>query len=180
MSSFVMPAGRLFTVDDLDHFPDDGNRYEIIEGCLHVSPSPMPRHQMAVADTFRLLDQAAPAAHRVLFAPLDIVLGPSTVVQPDVLVIPTDTPTDRRIDTAPLLVVEVLSPSTWSYDLNLKQAVYRDAGVGSYWAVDPLEPSVTVWSWPEGSEGVQRVAGAEALILDQPYPVTVRPAELVA
>lgn len=176
----VLPTGRPYTVDDLDRFPDDGNRYEIVEGSLHVSPSPMPRHQVVVANLHLVLQAACPPHLRVLFAPLDIVLARDTVLQPDLLVVPADTPTDRRIDTAPPLVVEVLSPSTWSYDLNLKPVVYRRAGVGSFWAVDPQRPAVTAWTW-DGDHTTESVVTAdEHLEVTRPFPVTVIPAELLA
>jgi Uma2 family endonuclease len=176
----VLPTGRPYTVDDLDRFPDDGNRYEIIEGSLHVSPSPMPRHQVVVANLYRALHGACPPHLRVLFAPLDIVLAHDTVLQPDLLVVPADTPTDRRIDSAPLLVVEVLSPSTWSYDLNLKPVVYRRAGVGSFWAVDPQRPAITTWTWNGDDTDEARATAAEPLEATVPFPVSLTPAQLLA
>lgn len=176
----VMPAGRLFTIDDLDRFPDDGNRYELIEGSLHVTPSPLLPHQEAVANAFRLLDRACPPDRKVLFAPLDIVLGPATVVQPDVMVLTIDERDEAKVRSTPLVVVEVLSPSTRSYDLSLKRRVYREGGVGSYWVVDPTRPAVTVWTWNGEDETEQEVTGDDALELTWPFPVTVVPAALTA
>ena len=96
----VLPTGRPYTVDDLERFPDDGNRYEIVEGSLHVSPAPMPRHQVVVANLHRALHDACPPHLRVLFAPLDIVLARDTVLQPDLLVVPADTPTETPVTEA--------------------------------------------------------------------------------
>lgn len=175
-----MPAGRLFTIDDLDRFPDDGNRYELIEGSLHVTPSPLLPHQEAVANVFVLLRGASPPDRKVLFAPLDIPLGPATVVQPDVLVLTIDERDDTKVRSTPLLVVEVLSPSTRSYDLTLKRRVYREGGVGSYWVVDPTVPSVTVWTWAGDDETEHEVTGDDTLELTWPFPVTVVPSSLTA
>ncbi len=176
----MMPAGRPFTIDDLDRFPDDGNRYELIEGSLHVTPSPALPHQEAVANAFRLLDRACPPDRKVLFAPLDLVLGPATVVQPDVLVLTIDERDDTKVWSTPLLVVEVLSPSTRSYDLTLKRRAYREGGVGSYWVVDPNRPAVTVWTWTDDGETEHEVTGGDALELTRPFPVTVVPSALIA
>ena len=97
---------------------------------------------------------------------------------PDVLVIPSEIEGVQRVPTAPELVVEVLSPSTRDYDLGTKWRVYREAGVGSYWVVDPLEPSVRVWTWGEGNESEATVTGDEALEIDWPFAVTVVPSAL--
>jgi len=174
----TLPAGPPYTIDDLDRFPSDGNRYELIEGSLHVTPSPAMNHQQVVANLHLLLHDACPPPLNVLFAPLDVILGPATVLVPDVLVIPSEIEGLKRVPTAPLLVVEVLSPSTRDYDLGTKWRVYQEAGVGSYWVVDPLEPSVRVWTWDEGNASDATVTGDEALEIDWPFAVTVVPSAL--
>lgn len=165
-----------FTVDDLDGFPDDGYRYELIEGSLHVSPSPKPRHQRALFNLAKVLDAACPSPMTVWIAPLDIVFTSDTVLQPDVLVLPGDVPDDERVGIVPSLAAEVLSPSTRSYDLVLKRHVYRQHGVGTYLVIDSQAPSITAFV----GDDELRAEGDEALELAQPFPVRLVPAELVA
>jgi Uma2 family endonuclease len=174
----VIPKGRLLTIDDLDRFPNDGNRYELIEGSLHVTPSPIRPHQEGVANVFRLIDRAAPPDLTVLFAPMDVVLGPATVLQPDILVFRVAEQDYQKIWTTPLLTVEVLSPSTRLYDLSLKLEVYRTAGVGSYWVVDTENHEVQIWDW-SGDEPVEhKVSGDDELTVTFPFEVTIRPSAL--
>ncbi len=174
----TLPAGRTFTVDDLDRFPSDGNRYELIEGSLHVTPSPSLGHQQVLANLHLLLHEACPPHLNVLFAPLDVVLGPATVLVPDLVVIPTGIEGLDRVPVAPHLVVEVLSPSTRTYDLTAKHAVYREAGVGAYWVVDPEVPSVRAWTWHDGADDDTTTTGDDAFTAAWPFPVTVSPAAL--
>ncbi len=101
-----------FTRAELDALPDDGRRHELIDGILIVSPAPSPRHQIALAALHLILARACPDELIVLFAPLDVALAVDTVMQPDLLVARRADFTDRDLPMAPLLAVEVLSPST--------------------------------------------------------------------
>ena len=176
----VLPHGRPLTRDDLDTMPDDGHRYELLDGMLIVSPAPRLIHQRAVLKMARILADLEPAALEVLIAPFDVVLALDTVLQPDVLVARSVDFTERDLPVAPLLAVEVLSPSTRLYDLNTKKARYEQAGVASYWLVDPEAPSVVVWELRHGSYvEAARATGAETLDVHLPYPVTLVPADLV-
>ena len=108
----VIPHGRPFTVDDLEGMPDDGNRYELIDGMLHVSPCPVPRHQVVAGELFFLLRLVCPPGLLAMVAPMDVQPDRATSLQPDVLVTrPTDF-SPKNLPVAPLLAVEVLSPST--------------------------------------------------------------------
>lgn len=129
----VLPREGDWTVDDVDLLPDDGLQYELIDGILIVSPAPVPKHQRAAKVVFRLLDSTCPADLEVFFAPLDFRPDKKTSVQPDVLVVRRDAVGELNIVVAPLLVVEVLSPSTRRKDIVLKHSVYAEAGVESYW-----------------------------------------------
>lgn len=176
----TLPRGRPLTRADLDAMPDDGHRYELIDGSLVVTPAPSPRHQTVVLRLAVALDQPCPAYLRVLFAPLDVALAEDTVVQPDLLVAPRAAFSDRDLPTAPLLAVEVLSPSTRHIDLTLKRARYESARCASYWVVDPDARTLTVFEL-EGDTYVQRahVTGDEEYVADRPFPVTITPARLV-
>ena len=175
----VMRPHESFTIDDLATFPDDGNRYELIEGSLHVTPSPIRIHQRVHSNLFGLLRDACPPHLEVLSAPFDVVLGPATVVEPDVLVTEVDSPGEKRLEVPPVLVVEVLSPSTRLYDLGTKRLVYREAGVGAYWVVDPADPSLTAWRWDGDHEAEQRIEGDTTATVDWPYEITVTPSRLL-
>lgn len=141
----VRPYGRELTREDRDALPDDGRRQELVDGCLIVTPAPSTRHQGAAFELAYRLRQQVPDPLRVLIAPLDIELDSRNVLQPDVLVARKDAFTQRGLPQAPLLAVEVLSPSTRLIDLNLKKARFETAGCPSFWIVDPDDESITVW-----------------------------------
>lgn len=102
-----------------------------------------------------------------------------TVMQPDLLVARREDFTHRDLPTAPLLAVEVLSPSTRRFDLVLKHCRFQAAGVGSYWVIDPVEPTLTAWDLVDGRfVQVAEVAGNETYAAERPFPVTVVPAQL--
>jgi Uma2 family endonuclease len=179
----VLPRGRALTRDDLESMPDDGHRYELLDGTLIVTPAPRRLHQRAVTQLWRRLDDHAPADLEVLVSPFEVVLAIDTVLQPDVLVGRRDDFTDRDLPAVPGLAVEVLSPSTRLFDLNTKKARYEQAGVPSYWVVDPDPdtPSMTVWELRDG--GYVEAAsstGDERVSVERPYPLTVSPGELVS
>jgi Uma2 family endonuclease len=168
------------TAVDLETMPDDGHRYELIDGTLIVTPAPVPRHQVMVGELYLLLRNSCPESLRVLLAPLDVVLAPDTVVQPDLLVTRRVDLTERNLPTAPLLAVEVASPSTRLLDLNLKKARYEQAGCPSYWVVDPDQVTLTAWELHDGQYvEVARVTGDEVFEARHPYPVRVVPADLL-
>jgi len=140
----ALPWGAPLTVDDLRRIPDDGHRYELVDGVLLVTPAPGTAHQTCVAMLVVAFVAAAPATQLVLPAPYDWVVDPHTSFQPDVLVAHRVDVGEERLERAPLLVVEIHSPSTRLADLTLKRAAYEAAGVPAYWLVDPAEPSLTV------------------------------------
>lgn len=179
-SMTTLPRGRAFTAADLEAMPDDGNRYELIDGALIVTPAPLPRHQIVAANLFTVLRTVCPPALRVLFAPLDVKLSESTVLQPDLLVAAKESFGEKNLPGTPLLAVEILSPSTRHIDLGLKRSRYEAAGCPSYWVVEPETPSITAWQLEEGEYTVAGSAtGEELCLLDQPFRVQVVPARLL-
>lgn len=182
-----LPVGRPLVVGDLADTPDDGRRYELIDGVLLVSPAPVFLHQRALARLFLVIEAACPPGCEVLFAPFDVVLADDTLIQPDLIVAPDADYTSRDLPTAPLLAVEVLSPSTRSIDLLLKKERLRRAGCEHYWVVDVSEtsgPAVTAWrlvgSGDESAyETVAEVRGDEVLRVEAPFPVELVPRRLV-
>ncbi len=176
----TMPGSRPFARPDLEHVPDDGHRYELVDGALVVTPSPSWQHQRAVGRLFRLLDDACPSELETLVAPFDVALSDDTVLQPDLLVARRSDLTMGELPVAPVLAVEILSPSTRHIDLALKRARYEEAGCRDYWVVDPLEPSIIAWHLRAGAyQQGEQARGGEKILLSHPFPVTVAPQELV-
>ena len=175
----ILPQSRPLTRADLATMPDDGHRYELIDGTLIVTPSPSRAHQHAAASLVRLLINP-PAELDLLFAPFDIPLANDTVLQPDVVVVRSVDDIRHAGDPELVLAVEVLSPSTRLIDLNLKKARLEQAGIPSCWVVDPLEPMLIAWELREGSYvEVARIRGEETWSATQPFEVNIRPADLI-
>jgi len=146
-----MPTPPLLTYSDYAALPDDGRRYELHRGELSPIPTPGTRHQgTLVALGSRLYKYVrAQGLGEVFIAPTDCILSNVTVVQPDILYIATDRPaiiSERAIEAAPTLVVEVLSPSTARLDRDRKMTLYAEHGVPYYWIVDPEARSIEAFA----------------------------------
>lgn len=175
----VMVSTRMLTRDDLDALPDDGLRHELVDGTFVMTPAPGVPHQRFLLGLYRALHLAvAETDLEVLVAPLDVVLGPH-VVEPDLIIAPRAAFSQRDLSTAPLLVVEVRSPSTAWLDEGRKRSLYEESGVTQYWLADPVKPSVTVLTLVDGRyEQTALVQGEEVLTLHSPLHITVRPSDL--
>lgn len=177
----TLPQGRPMTADDLAEMPDDGHRYELIDGVLIVTPpSPGLHHQRAVTRMWRLLDDACPDTMETLVAPFDVRLDDFTVLEPDVLVARRSDLTNANLPTAPILAIEILSPSTRRLDLTLKKARLEAAECEHYWVFDPLTPRLLAWHLVDGEYvEVADVKGDELVELELPFRVRFSPAQLV-
>jgi len=176
----AMRYGTEWTVDDLDRLPDDGLQYELLDGLLLVTPAPIPDHQRMARGAFLALYDACVPPYEVFFAPLDWRPDRWTSLQPDLLVVPTTDVGDKNIQLPLALAVEVLSPSTRRKDLVLKHGKYADAGVGSYWVLDPRVPSIVAYDLRDGAyDEAGRAEGDQELTLLRPYPVRVVPSQLL-
>jgi Uma2 family endonuclease len=124
--------------------------------------------------------RACPGELQVLFAPFDVALDEHSVLQPDLLVARRSDFTARDLPAAPLLAVEVLSPSTRRVDLTLKLSRYESAGCPSYWVVDPDPPAPRAWELREDHYvEVAHVTGEERYDAERPSPVSVTPVRLL-
>lgn len=138
------------TYDDFVHFPDDGNRHELIDGVHYVTPSPEVRHQAIVVRLVLAIGnhlQSNPHLGRVFVAPLDVVLSHHDIVEPDVLFVATEQTailTEKNVQGPPALVIEVLSPGTRKRDAQAKRRLFERSGVREYWLVDPELDTVQV------------------------------------
>lgn len=167
-----------WTVEDLAGLPEDGNRYEIIDGELLVTPAPSIRHQRLVGALLKRLVAYLDACRvgEAFVSPADIVLARDTLVQPDVFVI------SRSGGPAPqswsevgplLLAVEVLSPGTMRADRYRKRPRYQEAGVAECWIVDADARLVERWRPGEAMPEIEREllawgpeSGSEPLVMD--------------
>jgi Uma2 family endonuclease len=145
----VKQAEKLYTVDDYLARPDEYPRYELLEGELIEMVSPTSRHQRISRQLFTALNTHC-AAHdlgEVFYAPLDVILSRTVVVQPDLLFISKARQAEligERITGAPDLVIEILSPATSARDFNQKRKLYARHGVKEYWIVDPDDGTIEV------------------------------------
>jgi len=135
-----------WTVARLHALPDDGNRYEIIDGVLQVTPSPTAGHQWVLRHLFaRLLPYAEQIGLDVLLSPADIQYSERTVVQPDLFAFrnPSGTAPRSWADVQPLLLaVEVVSPSSRRRDRGVKRRLFQTEGVQEYWVVDAARRAI--------------------------------------
>ena len=134
-------VAKVWTREEVLALPDDGKRYELVDGELLVSPSPRPLHQYA-QQQFNLILAAYVNRHRLgglLCSPADLDLRSEQLVQPDLFVLrqPDGRPVRAWADAGiPLLVVEILSPTTARFDRTIKRPALQQAGVSEVWLVD--------------------------------------------
>ncbi len=176
------PTARPFTTDDLDRMPDDGHRFELLDGVLVVSPRPTPIHQVVASRLGYVLRQACPAGLEVVPEPA-VMISADTEFDPDIIVIGLEHIGGMKITDPPLLAVEIRSRSTALIDLGKKKSAYEGFGVESYWIVVPAadQPELIVFELRDGSyEQAAHVLGNEPFRAERPFPVEVVPSRLVA
>jgi len=144
------------TYDQYRLMPEDGKRYELVNGELLMTPSPTPKHQR-ILNEINLALSAHVKRNRlgeVFIAPVDVVFDEHTVLEPDLLFIRSARAPivgEKAIHGAPDLVVEILSPSSFYHDLRVKMSLYGKFGVEEYWIVDPEKETIEQY----------RIAGAK-------------------
>jgi Uma2 family endonuclease len=148
-SAMVTIIAPKLTYQDLRAMPDDGKRYELIDGEVYMTPSPNRRHQEIVGKLHVLLYAFVQKRDlgKIYLAPLDVVFDESNVVQPDLVFIRKERLSilkDAGVFGAPDLAIEVLSPGTAKFDRETKLQVYARAGVPELWYVDPEAESVEI------------------------------------
>ncbi len=162
----LAPAAELgpYRLADYEAWPEE-ERCELLFGRLYKSPSPSPRHQLAVLLLWRRLHELARATGGLaLAAPIDVVLAEHSVVQPDVVYVSAPRlgiVGDQRIQGPPDLVVEVLSPGSARRDRDEKLLLYGEAGVREYWLVDPAERQIEILVADRGEFRVQVPVGGD-------------------
>jgi Uma2 family endonuclease len=147
-----------FTYEDYRRLPEDGRRYELIEGDFFLVPSPNTVHQTVSRRLqFALMEQLEHPGHALVFdAPMDVVLDSTNVVQPDLIVVAARNKhlvTQRAIEGAPDVLVEILSPSSMDRDTYIKRKLYERFRIPEYWVVDPEHGFIQLWRHHEGRYG---------------------------
>jgi Uma2 family endonuclease len=150
-----MPIDVRLTYEDYCLLPNNGKRYEVVDGELFVTPSPYWRHQDVLSSLHLHLGAFVQKHHlgKVVEAPMDVVLSSHDVVQPDLLYISkarASVITEKYVQGAPDLVVEILSESTAQIDRTTKLKLYARYGVAEYWVIDPELCSAEIYRLVSG------------------------------
>jgi Uma2 family endonuclease len=170
-------SDRRLTYDDFLQFPEcDGLRHEIIDGVHYVTPCPSLRHQDLVGRLHLALGNhlaVRPGLGRVFLSPLDVIFTIHDIVEPDLLFVASDQleiMTEKNIQGAPAIVVEVVSKTTRRHDERIKRELFDRGGVREYWIVDPERSQVQVYR-REGSRLDARISlsATENAVLTTPH-----------
>jgi Uma2 family endonuclease len=173
MVTIVAPK---FTYKDLQEMPDDGKRYQLIDGEAYVTPSPGRAHQRTVLRLGALLRERAekPGLGEVYIAPFDVIFDEFNALQPDLLFVRKERVsivTDANVRGAPDLVIEVLSPSNRSFDRERKLQVYARAGVMEVWYLEPAERTAEILNaGPDGRYRLTARLAENAAIVSKVLP----------
>jgi Uma2 family endonuclease len=169
---------RAWTEPDLHLFPQDGHRYEIVDGSLHVAPPPPESHEAMACAVAATLRAAAPPGWWVCNR-TGVEIGESNLV-PDVTVLRPRSSGAIWCDPADVaLVVEVETPATRRFDRFLKPTLYAEAGIPAFWRVEPGRGGAVLRTYELGGARYRlthSIEGAEPVKLDAPYPVQIAPA----
>jgi len=156
----------------LDALPDDGSRYELLDGEIIVTPAPSGPHN-ELADEIRTLLREGATDDFVVLTGYQLKLPGEQRLIPDVSVVRAGAYRLHEAYEAPLIVVEVLSPSNAAVDLSKKMAAYAAFGVAHYWVAEPDGPAVAVLKL--GANGRYELAteasGNGRLVVEQPFAV---------
>jgi Uma2 family endonuclease len=174
----------VLTYEDYLAMPDDGRRYEVLDGEVAVTATPVTLHQIIVGNLYWVLRGHVHGRRlgQVYLAPFTVVLANTTVVEPDLVYVDNARAGlvgERGIHGAPSLLIEVLSPSTAANDRGSKFQLYARYGVPCYWIVDTDARALEAYEL--GVDGYRLAARArgEAPVPLPPFPdLTLVPDEL--
>ncbi len=160
----VIPEKKSYTYEDYARLPE-GAPYQLIGGELIMVPAPLPYHQKVSKRLEYLLYEYAELKQKlgeVYYAPIDVYLNEEETYQPDIVFISKERIwiiKEDKIEGAPDMVIEILSPSTAYYDLVHKKDVYARHGVKEYWIVDPMKKKIDVYENKKGEFMLFKKAG---------------------
>ena len=194
----LTPARQLeFVVRSLDaawdyarweQLPDDGNRYEVIDGVMYMSTAPSYFHQWITRQIVFALAEQIDRQHIGLttWAPIGLLMPGCDPVQPDIVVVRTEDTGmiyNRRINGVPALIIEILSPGNIEKDTEIKRAAYARAGLPEYWIVRPSSRDVLLLTQPDQASGVYvnaTLVAGDAELASPTLPFRARVAEFFA
>ena len=149
-----------WTYSEYARLPDDGNRYEVIDGEVLVTPAPTPHHQKVILRlAVMLIEYIEGQGLGWVVQDVDLLFVSGQFLRPDILVVPADGRagiTDRGVEIAPAIVIEVLSPSSRTTDRVKKPRRYLEFGVPAYWVVDPFDGEIWIWDTESGPDAPRR------------------------
>jgi Uma2 family endonuclease len=164
-----------FQASDIWEAPDDGLRYEVVDGELFMTPAPGWAHQYALGNLYGLIwtHVRGRGLGQVVTAPVGVVLDAETAVQPDLVYVSRQRAgmiSERGVEGAPDLVVEALSPSTEARDRGLKLRRYAAAGVPHYWLLDPRQKALEAYRLGEGGYELTGAYGTGSTFRPELFP----------
>jgi Uma2 family endonuclease len=178
------PQASKLTYEDYVTLPNDGRRYEILDGELAVSPSPRMLHQRVLLALGVAIHEWAMSRGlgEVFIAPVDVILDRTTVVVPDLVFVSiarASIVTERAIEGAPDFLVEILSDSTARHDRGAKMKLYAQYGVSRYWIVDADARALEIYALRDGAyEQIGMHRGADRVVCDVPAGLELRLADI--
>ena len=172
MTTTASKIGRKYTWDDYKNWPD-GERWEIINGeAYSMTPAPTTKHQrISMQMTTSLVNYFRGKPCEPFYAPTDVVLDESNIVQPDLIVVcDKNKITEANIQGAPDLIIEILSPSTSLKDKREKKDVYERFGVKEYIIVNPMDDTLERYVLEDGQYGRQNIFNWDELFASKIFP----------
>jgi Uma2 family endonuclease len=172
MGTEVIPK---LSYEEFRQLPEDGKRYELVCGEVHVTPAPNTRHQFILRRLVASLERylARNPVGEFAFAPLDVRLAADTVLQPDLLFVSAGRAEilgDDFVSGAPDIVVEILSPSTSAHDRAIKIPLYARAGVPEIWLIDPQDKTVEVLDLQGKKYVVDSILAGDQVLRSSQFP----------
>jgi Uma2 family endonuclease len=175
---------RRHDVDELEHTPDDGQRYELVDGRLDVSPAPKPIHTCVDSRLTIHLGNNAPDDFDILTGPgINLNADRTHHRIPDLAVFDAARPEQGYYSVPPVLAVEIVSPESVFRDNHTKRREYAAFGIPSYWLINPLPEKVGLIELrlDDGEyKEVTQIYGEDVFETDLPFPVKLVPHWLVA
>jgi Uma2 family endonuclease len=181
MQTVIIDRSKEWTVEDYLLLGEMQTPCQLINGELIMSPAPTPYHQRISRHLFKMIDNVAEKEGELFFSPIDIYLDKRNVFQPDlVFVSNTNKPfiTERGIEGAPDLIVEIISPSNGYIDRNRKKEKYLEFGVKEYWIVDPGNKTIEVYTPETGLDSPLFYLAEEGEFTSKVLPLTIKLSEI--
>lgn len=188
MTAATPTPGRKLTRADWEAMPEHRGKVELLDGVVVAAFGPEPdvtgaklKHQKMLSRIYDQVRPMVPDGWLMLFAPFDVFVSETVVLEPDLILAPEERFLDHGLEEPPTLVVEVLSPSTRQRDLVKKFNWFAQFGIPYVWFADPAEPSVLAFQLVDGHYvEMGEAIGDQTLAIEKPFSVEVNPQRLLA